>query len=270
MIIDAIGQSWLELKDFIILSIIIIFTTAAGYIINDIFDVATDRINKPKKLYISAAIPIKKGLQLYWFLTFIAAILAFLFSEKPIDYFIFFGTPILLYLYSKFFKKIIFLGNIIISLLVALPIYVVFMFDFIPTKSNIPTLDNPIYYVIYFYLFFAFLTTIIREIIKDIEDIDGDLKIKAKTLPILFGRKRASKVAFFLCAILLLFLLIILKFLKNDLLFLVYGIIFILLPLLYFMHLLWFSESKKKFSMLSNVLKLIMLFGILSMLLFKV
>ena len=270
MLIDSIGQSWLELKGFIILSTIIIFTTAAGYIINDIFDVTTDRINKPEKLYISTAIPVKKGLQLYWFLTLFAGILAFVFSEKPIDYFMFFGTPILLYSYSKFFKKIIFLGNIIISFLVALPIYVVFMFDFIPAKTAIPAIDNPIYYTIYFYLFFAFMTTFIREIIKDIEDVDGDLKIKAKTLPILFGRKRASKIAFFLTAILLLFLLIILQFLKDDFLFLVYGIILILLPLLYFMYTLWFSENKKDFSKLSNLLKLIMLLGILSMVLFKV
>ncbi|MFQ3296306.1 MAG: 4-hydroxybenzoate polyprenyltransferase [Polaribacter sp.] len=270
MLIDSIGQSWLELRGFIILSTIIIFITAAGYIINDIFDVTTDQINKPEKLYISTAIPVKKGLQLYWFLTLCAGILAFAFSEKVLDYFIFFGTPILLYLYSKFFKKIVFLGNIIISFLVALPIYVVFMFDFIPAKTAISAINNPIYYTIYFYLFFAFTTTIIREIIKDIEDVDGDLKIKAKTLPILFGRKRASKIAFFLSAILLLFLLIILQFLKDDLLFLVYGIIFILLPLLYFMYTLWFSEYKKDFSKLSNLLKLIMLLGILSMVLFKV
>jgi 4-hydroxybenzoate polyprenyltransferase len=269
-LIESIGQSLLEEKDFILLSILIICTTAAGYVVNDIFDIATDRINKPEKSYISAAIPVKKGWQLYWFLTILASMLALLLSTKLTDYCLFFIPPLLLYFYSKFFKKIIFLGNVVISFLVALPMYVLFVFDFIPAKSNIPTIDNPIYYTIYLYLFFAFLTTFIREIIKDIEDVDGDKVLNAKTLPILLGRKRASKIAFFFSAILLLFLLIVLQFLKKDILFFVYGIFFILLPLLYIMHSLWFSENKKDFSKLSLLLKLLMFSGVLSMLLFKV
>ena len=120
------------------------------------------------------------------------------------------------------------------------------------------------------YAFFSFITTFIREIIKDIEDVNGDLKIDSQTLPILIGRKRASKVAFFFSAILLVFLLVILQCIKDEMMFLGYGIIFILLPLLYFLYKLWFSKSKKDFSTLSNLMKVIMLFGILSMLLFTI
>ena len=88
-------------------------------------------------------------------------------------------------------------------------------------------------------------------------------------MPIIIGRKRASKVAFFFTCILLVFLFIVLQFLKNDYLFLGYGIIFILLPLLYFMYKLWSAETKKDFSKLSSLMKVIMFLGILSMLLFK-
>ena len=119
------------------------------------------------------------------------------------------------------------------------------------------------------YISFSVLTNVIREIIKDIEDINGDLKIKAKTLPIVLGRKRASKVAFFFSAVLLVVLLVVLQSLKEEYLLLFYGLIFILLPLLYFMYKLWISKTKKDFSKLSNLMKLIMLFGILSMILFK-
>jgi 4-hydroxybenzoate polyprenyltransferase len=119
------------------------------------------------------------------------------------------------------------------------------------------------------YSFFVFLITLITVIIKDIENVNGDLKIKAKTLPIVLGRKRASEVAFFFSCGLTVYVLIILQNIKNETIFLVYLIVLILLPLLYFMYKLWFSETKKDFNKLSRIIKLITFFGLLSMLLFK-
>jgi 4-hydroxybenzoate polyprenyltransferase len=261
--------SWLTFIDFIGLTLIILLTTAAGYILNDIFDIVADKINKPEKVYISNTISVKRGWFFYWSFTVIAIVLALLLSKKPIHYSLFFGAPILLYLYSKFFKKIIFIGNLIISILVATPIYLIFIFEIIAGQPENLIFGSFSYDIVYFYMAFAFLTTLIREIIKDIEDIDGDLKIKAKTLPVLFGRTRAAKVAFFFSAVLLVFLLVVFKFFKNDVLFLSYGIVFMLLPLSYFMYKLWITKSKKEISKLSSLMKIIMFFGILSMLLFK-
>ena len=149
--------SWLELKDFIGLAFIILFTTAAGYILNDIFDIVADKINKPKKVYISNTISVKKGWFFYWAFTIVAIVLALLLSEKPLHYSIFFGAPILLYLYSKFLKKIIFVGNIVVSILVATPIYLVFIFIGETSKNLI--FESFSYYAVYFYIVFAFLIT---------------------------------------------------------------------------------------------------------------
>jgi len=127
-----------------------------------------------------------------------------------------------------------------------------------------------LYHTILGYVFFAFLTTLIREIIKDIEDVDGDINIKATTLPIVIGRKRTSKVAFFFSCILLVFLFLSILSFRTNYLFFGYGLLFIMIPFVYFMSKLWFSESKKDFSKLSVLLKIIMLLGIISMLLFKI
>ena len=268
-LIHSFEDSFLTNRGFIFLSLLVLLITSSGYIINDVFDIKTDSINKPNKVVIDKYISKKNALNIYYSLTFIAIVFSIIYSIKFIEYLIFLGSQLLLYMYSVKSKKTLLLGNFIISLLACLPIYIVFVIDYLPIKTGVPTFDKPILNFIYAYIIFAFLTTLIREIIKDIEDINGDLKVKAKTLPIVIGRKRASKVAFFFTCILLIFLLMVLQFFINEYIFLGYGIFFILLPLLYFMYKLWFAETKKDFSKLSSLMKVIMLFGILSMLLFK-
>jgi 4-hydroxybenzoate polyprenyltransferase len=261
--------SWIELKVFVSVTTIILLTIAATYRLNDIFDNAVNKLYKPEKIDLSNTISVKKEWFLYWFFSISAGMLSFFLSTKPIHYFILFGTPAILYIHFKFLKKIVFIGNIVISILVCIPIYIILIFDFTPIKSDVLIFDNSSYYQVCFYMIFTFLVTLIRGIIKDIECINSHLKIKAKTLPILLGRKRAAKVAFFFGAVLLVFVMMLLKFLKNNFLFLSYGIIFILLPLSFFMYKLWISKSKKDITKLSGFINIITLFGILSMLLLK-
>ncbi|MCI2228459.1 geranylgeranylglycerol-phosphate geranylgeranyltransferase [Polaribacter sp. MSW13] len=265
---------------FAILSLSVLFITAGGYIINDIFDVDADVINKPSKVLIGKPIAKKNA----WFIYVIINLLGFILgtyisaTTKNSEYsFIFLATILLLFLYSKYFKKTLLIGNLLVSVLLGLVIFITVVFNEPQTHTSnlLEAISNlgtgiHLFLIMITYIVFSILTNIIREIIKDIEDINGDLKIKAKTLPILLGRKRAAKVAFFFSSLLLVFLLIVLQSLKNDLIFLIYGIVCILIPLLYFMFKLWGSESKNDFSKLSNLMKIIMLFGILSMLLFKV
>lgn len=264
---------------FTILAFSILLITASGYIINDIFDIETDKINKPSKVIIGNSISIKNA---WFFYSLTSALGLFLgvylsFSTQNYDYsFFFLGTTFVLFLYSRFFKKTLLVGNLVIAILLGLVIFITIIFNEpkTHTKNLLELISNlgtgvHLFIVMIIYIVFSLLTTFIREIIKDIEDVDGDLKINAKTLPILFGRKRASKVAFFFSAVLLVFLLFVLQSLKNEYLFLLYGIVCILLPLLYFMYKLWIAKSKKEFSKLSNLMKFIMLFGILSMILFK-
>ncbi|MEO9570059.1 MAG: geranylgeranylglycerol-phosphate geranylgeranyltransferase [Polaribacter sp.] len=269
---------YLSHLEFLTLILSVLLITAGGYIINDIFDIETDKINKPDKVFVNVSISRKNAWLSYIILTLLGLILGVALSiYKSQTYLsvIFIITVIGLFIYSKTLKNKILIGNILVSCFVGLTIFLVFSFElykgFKTSKDNITNVFKllfPFWSVLGYFLF-AFLTTLIREIIKDIEDINGDLKIKAKTLPIAIGRKRASKVAFFFTSILLLFLFIVLQLVRNEYLFLAYGMVFLLLPLLYFMYKLWIAASKKDFSKLSNQMKVIMFFGILSMLLFK-
>ena len=259
--------------DFIILSLSILFITAGGYIINDLYDIEADTINKPLKVYISKSISKKNAWVIYFLSSTLGVTLGIYLSIiKNIDFlsFYFIGTTLLLFLYSLLLKKLVFIGNLCISLLVALPIYLLYKFD-----SNNITISNILQYfllsiVIFYYMFFAFLTTMIREIIKDIEDINGDYIVKLKTLPILIGKTRARNISIFLSLVLLLFLFLVSSnyFISNKYFL---GIIMLMLStvVVYFIFKSWIATTKKQFQYLSNLMKLIMFIGILSMALFK-
>ena len=259
--------------DFIILSLSILFITAGGYIINDLYDIEADTINKPLKVYISKSISKKNAWVIYLLSsTFGVTLGIYLSIIKNIDFlsFYFIGTTLLLFLYSVLLKKLVFIGNLCISLLVALPIYLLYKFD-----SNNITISNILQYfllsiAIFYYMFFAFLTTMIREIIKDIEDINGDYIVKLKTLPILIGKTRARNISIFLSLVLLLFLFLVSSnyFISNKYFL---GIIMLMLStvVVYFIFKSWIATTKKQFQYLSNLMKLIMFIGILSMALFK-
>jgi len=259
--------------DFIILSLSILFITAGGYIINDLYDIEADTINKPLKVYISKSISKKNA----WFIYLLSSTLGvslgiYLSIIKNIDFlsFYFIGTTLLLFLYSVLLKKQVFIGNLCISLLVTLPIYLLYKFD-----SNSKTFSNILQYfflsiAVFYYMFFAFLTTMIREIIKDIEDINGDYIVKLKTLPILIGKTRARNISIFLSVVLLLFLFLVSSnYFISKKYFLGTIMLMISIILVHFIFKSWNASTKKQFHYLSNLMKLIMFIGILSMTLFK-
>jgi len=264
---------------FTLFAFSILCITAGGYIINDIFDIETDKINKPLKLIVENSISKKKAYVLYFSGSllglFIGTFLSFTTDNKAYSFF-FLGTILALFLYSKYLKKTLLVGNLLISILLGLVVFITVLFNepkaynsnLLEVISNTAT-SIQLLLITSTYVVFSVLTNIIREIIKDIEDVNGDYKIKAKTLPILLGRKRASKVAFFFSAVLLILLLIVIQSLVNEYLIFSYGILFIILPLIYFMYKLWEAETKREFTQLSTIMKIIMLFGILSMVLFR-
>ena len=259
--------------DFIILSLSILFITAGGYIINDLYDIEADTINKPLKVYISKSISKKNAWVIYILSSTLGVILGIYLSViKNSDFlsFYFIGTTLLLFLYSVLLKKQVFIGNLCISLLVALPIYLLYKFD-----SNSKTISNILQYfflsiAVFYYMFFAFLTTMIREIIKDIEDINGDYTVKLKTLPILIGKTRARNISIFLSVVLLLFLFLVSSnYFISKKYFLGTIMLMISIILVHFIFKSWNASTKKQFHYLSNLMKLIMFIGILSMILFK-
>lgn len=259
--------------DFIILTTSILLITMGGYLINDIYDIESDKINKPGKVYISRIISIKSGLFLYFLTSITGLILGFYLSiNKNLNHLsgFFIVTVILLFIYTKILKKLPLIGNIIVALLVSLPIFLVYEFDhsMISIKDIFDNLFLSI--IIFFYLLFAFLTTLIREIIKDLQDIKGDNKFKLKTLPILIGNKRTINFVVFLSFLLqLLLLLVLIDSFKNDYYLILIFSITLSLLVAYLIYKLRVPFKNNPYQLLSSLMKIIMLVGVLSMTIFK-
>ena len=259
--------------DFIILTTSILLITMGGYLINDIYDIESDKINKPGKVYISTIISIKSGLFLYFLTSITGLILGFYLSiNKNLNHLsgFFIVTVILLFIYTKILKKLPLIGNIIVALLVSLPIFLVYEFDhsMISIKDIFDNLFLSV--IIFFYLLFAFLTTLIREIIKDLQDIKGDSKFKLKTLPILIGNKRTINFVIFLSFLLQLLLLsVLIDSFKNEQYLILFFLITLSLLVAYLIYKLRVPFKNNQYQLLSSLMKIIMLVGVLSMTIFK-
>ncbi len=258
--------------------LLLIFSTlciaAAGYIINDIYDVETDFINKPDKIIIGKSITEKTSYNLFIILNVIGVGIGFYISYaigKSEFFALFVIISALLYVYASYLKQTFFIGNVVISLLVGLSVLIIGIFELIPAM----TIQNQGIQLAFFrilldYAIFAFIINVIREISKDIEDIDGDYKSGMHTLPIVIGRERASKVLFILSWIPLLAVIYHLnKNLYKQPIAVIYYLIFIIAPLLYSCILIFNAKTKKEFHTISTLLKIVMLFGMLSILLYK-
>ncbi len=258
------------------ISILILATisiAAAGNIINDIYDIETDLVNKPQKVIVGKSISEKNafilfivcnvlGVGLGYYLSFLVGRTAF-FS-------LFVVISALLYIYASYLKRTILVGNIVISVLVGLSVLIVGIFDLLPAVTN----NNQQLQLVYFklilnYAAFAFFINFIREIAKDIEDIDGDYKADMNTLPIAIGRERAGNVLFALALIPVLIIAyhIIFRIYKHPTQ-VIYFLLFVLGPLIYISIKAFSAKTKKHFQHISNILKLVLLLGMLSLLLY--
>lgn len=252
-------QNW----QFLILLAAILFLTAAGYIINDFYDIATDHINKPSKNSIGIKISKEKAILIYQYFNILGisfgAIICFS-LQKPSLFFIFLTTALLLYYYSKYLKALPLIGNFIVAFLIALSIFLLAIFDI--NHSQKTTDYNFVIATFSMVSFFAFCLNFIREILKDIEDVNGDYYLNMNTLPILIGRNRAKKLVLILTilttSILIIFLLF---FAGNNKIIAIYTVVFIIIPLLYIASKILNLSSPKKIHKISMLLKLVMFFG---------
>tara|TARA_R110002020_G_scaffold425090_2_gene634521 strand:+ start:1553 stop:2470 length:918 start_codon:yes stop_codon:yes gene_type:complete len=255
--------------DFYLLVSATIFLAAAGYIINDIYDIEIDRINKPDKSFIPKIFSEKQAFNFYFILNILGVGLGFYLSySMNLSGFalIFVLISALLYVYASFLKRIVLIGNLLISALVASSIFIIIPFDLLPILDRYPNeLANPIS-VLRDYAVFAFILNFLREIIKDIEDLQGDYNNGIQSLPILLGRGRTSKIVAVL-GIISIFILIsyIYKYTYTNVLISGYLLFVIGGSLLYFSIKAWSADSKKNFAHLSFILKIIMLLGIFSL-----
>lgn len=257
-----------------ILILATICIAATGNIINDICDVNTDFINRPEKLIVSKHISEKRAYNLFIAFNVLGVGLGYYLSltiGKSAFFAIFVIISALLYIYATYLKQLFLIGNIIVSALVACSILIVGLFDIIPGVSEINQQTQLYFFKIIFnYALFAFIINLLREIAKDIEDLAGDTKSGMYTLPIVLGEKLTTFILFGLTLITtaFLFFYVFNSFYKNTWVTL-YFLVFIIGPLMYTSINILSSKGQKAFHQISNLFKIIMLFGMLSLLLYK-
>lgn len=253
----------------LVLSTVLI--AAAGYVINNIFDVVTDTINKPNDVVIGKGISETMGYNLYIVLNITGVTIGFYLSnviQRPGFAIIFILIASLLYFYSTTLKQIMILGNFAVAFTLAMSVIIIGIFDIFPATI----VDNraqmaSMFSILTDYALFAFMINFIREIIKDIEDMNGDYNQGMNTLPIAIGINRTAKITLVLTFIPIILLLIYINkyFIKNNLYIVtLYALAFVLAPLIYFVVKLVAAKSQKDFHHLSTALKLVLFFGISS------
>ena len=263
----------LSIAQFWLLVMATISIAAAGNIINDIYDVEIDRINRPRKLLMNQRISEKHALNLYIVLSLLGVGLGFYLSnaiEKPGFAALFIIISALLYLYASFLKKILLVGNILISVLVAMALMTLVLFDVLPaiTTEN-RQVQMKVFAFVGYYALFAFIVNLIREMVKDLADINGDKFGGKNTLAIAIGRKRTIKIVFVLGTLTVFAVVFYMyHFIYTSKTLLLYFLFGIVAPLLYFCIKAWDAKSEKEYSFLSKLLKIIMFLGIGSLLLY--
>ncbi len=244
---------------------------AGGYIINNIFDVETDLENKPENVIVGKYISETKAYNLYIGFTVIGVAMGFYLAnviEKPSFASIFIVIAATLYFYATSLKQSLLIGNFIVALLLSFSVIIIGIFDLFPITNveNRPVMGL-LFGILLDYAIFAFIINFIREIVKDLQDVNGDLNQGMNTLPIVLGIVKTTKLVFGLSFIPV---ILILNYINSNLFSsgliygTLYGLVFTLAPLLYFTIKIWSAKTTQDFHHLSTVLKWILFFGILS------
>jgi 4-hydroxybenzoate polyprenyltransferase len=285
MILTQCCIQYVVLNDFIqytafnstLFSISLLSTTliaAAGYIINDYFDVKTDKINRPETVVLDVTIKRRWAMLLHIIFSVIGLLLGLYLALKchhvKIVAFQLLSI-LLLWFYSTHFKKQLLVGNLVVSLLTAAIPLLPFIYDFyFMTEVNPFVLDvfkpilKPLFYSVIAFSVFAFLTSFTREVIKDMEDYKGDVQTGCKTMPIVWGMVTSKVVTFFLVIITIgcLFLVCLHYFKSQHFVPLYYILGLIILPLISIVLITMSAKSSKDFKIASLLLKFVMLSGI--------
>ncbi len=250
---------------FLLLISATFLSAAAGYIINDYMDVKLDMVNKPKAVIIGRSISRRWAILLHAGFNIFAIFLAWQISYRVAG--LVFTCSLLLWMYSQYFKKSYLLGNLLVALMTASTIFILIPFD-----------ENTNVYACMAYSLFAFFSNLIREIIKDTEDMRGDSKFNAKTLPIKLGIRKTKTILNYLQIIFIascIFLVYLFPIISSTnyhyfIWFCIYMLALVIIPSIYSLYLIWNADTKKHFTKLSFISKLIMIFGVISMVFWRI
>jgi geranylgeranylglycerol-phosphate geranylgeranyltransferase len=222
---------------------------ASGNVINDIYDIGIDKINKPLRPLPSGSLEIKEVYALYFIFIVTSIFISALVNEQALV--IVLISILLLFFYSKYLKRIPIVGNISVAFLTGL----VFIFGGV-------VVDNPIAAIVP--AVFAFLINLIREIVKDIQDVEGDSKASVNTFPIQFGFQKSKILILLITIFLVLFTLypFLTKLYKIE--YFIAVMVMVNPILVYCLKILFENNPGKNLNKISNLLKLSMVFGLIA------
>jgi 4-hydroxybenzoate polyprenyltransferase len=254
-----------------------VLIAAAGYIINDYFDLNIDQVNKPDTMVVQRVI--KRRWVMLWHMGFSAlgVLIAFYISYKIGNWWI--GPVnllcvVLLWVYSTTLKKKNLIGNVTISLLTAWVILVLYVSELEVLRlqdSVYREVIKKIFKLAILYSGFAFIISLIREVVKDIEDMQGDEKYGCRTMPIAWGIPATKVFAGVWLIVLVLAVIVVQAYgiILGWYVGVIYALLFIVLPVCLVLRKLYLAVTINDFHQISMYIKLIMLTGILSLLFFK-
>jgi 4-hydroxybenzoate polyprenyltransferase len=221
-------------------------TIASGYIINNFYDSKKDLINRPNKSQLDRLVSQKTKLQVYFTLNFIVSLLAFFVSFRAV---LFFSAYIfLIWFYSHKLKKYPIIGNLTASVLAVLPFFAILLYY------------KNLYPQIFAHATFLFLLILIREMIKDLENIKGDIANDYRTIPVLFGENYAKQIitALTISTIVPVYFLVTI----YDVGYMDIYFYISLMVLIFFLNLLWKANDKLAYLKLHNTLKFLVVSGV--------
>jgi len=270
-------------KNFVLLCLASLLIAAAGYIINDYFDVNIDQINKPDKVLVDKVIHRRWAIFWHMFLSMLGVILSFIVSFSLSDgYFVIgfvnFLCVLMLWLYSTTYKRKILVGNILVSVLTAWTVLIIYAAE-IPHLWDVAPLVQQGYLlaltkllrIAALYSGFAFVISLVREVVKDLEDMDGDRKEGCRTMPIVWGVP-AAKIFAAVWMVVLIGILLVSQFYVMTFgwwISAAYIVITVVVPLGYIMKWLYAANATNDYAKLSRWIKIVMLTGIFSMSFFR-
>lgn len=221
-------------------------TIASGYIINNFYDKDKDLINRPNKSMLDRLVSQKTKLHVYFSINFSIFLLAFFISFRAV---LFFSSYIfLIWFYSHKLKKIVVIGNLFAAFLAVLPFFAILLYY------------KNLYPQIFAHATFLYLLLLIREMIKDLENLKGDIANDYRTITVIYGENLSKKIITLLTLITIIpiyFLVEIFEVGYMDIYFYVSLII-----LLFFLQLLWKSTDKPSYLKLHNILKFLIVAGV--------
>ncbi|MBK9798683.1 MAG: geranylgeranylglycerol-phosphate geranylgeranyltransferase [Bacteroidetes bacterium] len=260
--------------DFFLLSLSTVMIAAAGYIINDYFDTQIDRVNKPDKVIVGRAIKRRVAMGAHLVISFLAISIGFYLAHKVGMVklgFIHVLSAGFLWFYSTDFKRQLVLGNLVVAMLAAMVPLIVGLYEIpllikkyrellIESSSNF----NFIFYFVAAYSGFSFLTTFIREVIKDLEDYTGDKEFGRNTIPVALGTTVSKGIVatLMIVCMVLITLLQMKQWASGDKISFYYFLIALQLPFAFLLYKISNAKDAKEYAFASRLSKLIMFLGI--------